>query len=58
MARRSRPSQRSAVLGPVKDEPSGLKKAILDGVCARWPGKSAVGAEECLRRGRTKECGL
>jgi hypothetical protein len=33
MARRSRPSQRSAVLGAVKDEPpyGGGLKAILDG---------------------------
>src|SRR6516225_5704388 len=33
----------------------GGQEAILDCVCARWPVKSAVGAEECLRRGRTKE---
>jgi hypothetical protein len=37
MARRSRPNQRSAVLGTVKDEPpvGGGLKAILDGACAR-----------------------
>jgi hypothetical protein len=29
--------------------------ADLDGVCARRPTSSAVGAGECLRRGRTKE---
>jgi hypothetical protein len=27
----------------------------LDGSCARRPSESAVGAEESLRRGRTKE---
>jgi hypothetical protein len=29
--------------------------AGLDRVCARRPSKYAVGTEECLRRGRTKE---
>ena len=29
--------------------------ADLDGACARPPEKSMAGAEECLRRGRTKE---
>ena len=27
----------------------------LDGACARRPEKFMAGAEECLRRGRTKE---
>jgi tetratricopeptide (TPR) repeat protein len=33
------------------------RRAILDRRCARRPRKSAVGAEESLRRGRTKESG-
>jgi hypothetical protein len=37
MARRSRPKERSAVLGIVKDEPPAAvaQGAILDGTCAR-----------------------
>jgi hypothetical protein len=37
MARRSRPNQRSAVLGTVKDEPPAAvaQGAILDSACAR-----------------------
>jgi hypothetical protein len=37
MARRSRPNQRSTVLGTIKDEPLARwpKGAILDGACAR-----------------------
>src|SRR5215471_17629814 len=50
---------RAAVISPpsrtLRAAFGGGQEAILDCVCARWPVKSAVGAEECLRRGRTKE---
>ena len=52
-----RPPSPATVLAAVNDKPSGRPQrgAVIDRRCARWPGKSAVGAEECLRRGRTKE---
>jgi hypothetical protein len=52
----------AAVLATVKVRPGDgsvclapAATADLDGVCARRPVTSAVGAGECLRRGRTKE---
>jgi hypothetical protein len=52
----------AAVLAAVKVRPGdgGVCPALaatadLDRVCARRPIRSAVGAGECLRRGRTKE---
>lgn len=57
--------QHVAVLADVKAKPSvAAEAASLDIVCARRPQRYAVGAEESLRRGRTKEmpkeeqCGL
>jgi hypothetical protein len=54
--------QSAAVLEAVKAQPGnggarryGGVTAGLDSFCARQPRKSAVGAEESLRRGRTKE---
>jgi hypothetical protein len=54
--------QSAAVLEAVKARPgnggvrrSGAAMAGLDSFCARRRRKSAVGAEESLRRGRTKE---
>jgi hypothetical protein len=52
----TRRDQHAAVLADVKAEPSvGRCAASLDIVCARRRPQSAVGAEESLRRGRTKE---
>jgi hypothetical protein len=48
----------ATVLAAVNDKPFGRppqEGAVIDRRCARWPDKPAVGAEECLRRGRTKE---
>ena len=52
----------AAVLATVKVRPVECAVSVragvtadLDGVCARRPMSSAVGAGECLRRGRTKE---
>jgi hypothetical protein len=54
MARRSRPSQRSAVPDTVKDEPRcGGLTAILDGACARRSLRLRSGRNGV--RGRTKE---
>ena len=57
--------QSAAVLEAVKARPGnggvrcyGGATADLDSFCARRHRKSAVGAEESLRRGRTKERGL
>jgi len=43
------------VLAAVNDKPFGRPQEgpVVDRRCARWPDISAVGAEECLRRGRT-----
>ena len=52
----------AAVLAAVKVRPAECAVSVrvgvtadLDGVCARRPIRSAVGAGESLRRGRTKE---
>jgi hypothetical protein len=54
--------QSAAVLEAVKARPGDVEvclyaraKADLDSFCARRRPKSTVGAEESLRRGRTKE---
>src|SRR6516225_5824255 len=49
--------QSAAMLAAAKDKPFGRPPsgAVLDRRCARRRRKSAVGAEESLRRGRTKE---
>jgi hypothetical protein len=48
--------QHATVLADVKAKPSvAANAASLDIVCARRPQRFAVGAEESLRRGRTKE---
>jgi len=56
--------QSAAVLEAVKARPGkvgvclyGRATADLDSFCARRRPKSTVGAEESLRRGRTKESG-
>jgi hypothetical protein len=56
--------QSAAVLEAVKARPGkvgvclyGRATADLDSFCARRRAKSTVGAEESLRRGRTKESG-
>jgi hypothetical protein len=51
------PSRVASVLAAVKAELFEWPPmaAILDRACARWRARLAVGAEESLRRGRTKE---
>src|SRR6516165_12063837 len=50
--------QRAIVLAAAKDKPFGWPRksaAILDCHSTRWRSRTAVGAEEWLRRGQTKE---
>jgi hypothetical protein len=51
--------EHAVVLADVKAKPvvAAQGAASLDIVCARRPRRSVVGAEESLRRGRTKEMG-
>jgi hypothetical protein len=54
-----RPRKPATVLAALNDKPwrAAPRGAVIDRRCARWPSKSAVGAEECLRARSNKRMG-